>query len=161
MPANIAILGSAPSSRLLAPFDDPEWEIWACSSDNMGVLPKVDLWIEIHSLIRKAGEVPEFVQMLAQHPCVYLQEENPMFKGSRRYPIEEMLAKYGEDRLTSSAAFLMALAIERKPERIRLFGLDMTTTPEYSAQRPGMKMMIEKARLAGIDVSAPGTVVTK
>jgi hypothetical protein len=28
---NVILLGTAPSSMRLAPFGNPEWEIWACS----------------------------------------------------------------------------------------------------------------------------------
>lgn len=154
---NIAILGSAPPSRLLAPFDDvEEWEIWACSSENLGVLPRVDVWFELHSLIRKAAEKPAFVQMLSRHPCVYLQEEDPQwFVGSKRYPIERMLKKYSTDLLTSSAAFMMALAIEKKPKQIGIYGLDLATISEYANQRAGMKLMIREAEKAGILVTCP------
>src|SRR5215467_5742575 len=31
----VAIIGTAPSSRMLAPFNDPTWDIWVCSPGNM------------------------------------------------------------------------------------------------------------------------------
>src|SRR5215467_9147402 len=31
----VAIIGMAPSSRMLAPFNDPTWDIWVCSPGNM------------------------------------------------------------------------------------------------------------------------------
>src|SRR3954468_23311721 len=43
-PKKVAILGTAPSSRMLAPFNDPEWQIWSCSPGNMGCIPRFDRW---------------------------------------------------------------------------------------------------------------------
>src|SRR5713226_4715918 len=47
-PLKIAMIGTAPSSRMLAPFNDPSWKIWACSPGNMNALPRVDTWFELH-----------------------------------------------------------------------------------------------------------------
>ena len=30
-PLKIALVGTAPSSRMLAPYNDPSWKIWGCS----------------------------------------------------------------------------------------------------------------------------------
>jgi hypothetical protein len=38
----IAILGSHPATVLQAPFDDPEWLIYACSPHNLAINPPVD-----------------------------------------------------------------------------------------------------------------------
>ena len=48
-PLKVAIVGTAPSSRLLAPFNDPSWQIWVCSPGNMNTVPRVDVWFEIHN----------------------------------------------------------------------------------------------------------------
>jgi len=48
-PLKIALIGTAPSSRGLAPYKDPDWKIWACSPGNMDQLPRVDAWFEVHS----------------------------------------------------------------------------------------------------------------
>src|SRR5882672_892663 len=47
-PLKVALIGTAPSSRMLSPFNDPSWKIWACSPGNMGIMPRVDAWFEIH-----------------------------------------------------------------------------------------------------------------
>src|SRR5882724_13388828 len=48
-PLKIALIGTAPSSRMLAPYNDPSWTIWACSPGNMNALPRVNVWFELHS----------------------------------------------------------------------------------------------------------------
>jgi hypothetical protein len=46
----IAIMGSHPLTKMQAPFDDPDWKIWACSPHNFEKerLPRVDEWFENH-----------------------------------------------------------------------------------------------------------------
>lgn len=148
----IAILGSSPSQNS-APFDDPTWEIWTCSPDTVGV-PRVDFHFEIHSLesIERLGE--DHVEYLRALP-VYMQEAFPQFPHSIKYPKDEMLAEFGPHFFTSSIAYMLALAISRKPERIGLWGVDMLAEDEYDHQRPGCFRFIEIARERGIDVFIP------
>ena len=154
----IALLGAAPSSRLLAPFNDPNWEIWACSPPNFD-LPRVDAWFEVHSLKRKMNQVnkPFFDKLLA-HPRVYLNGADPefgKFPNGIAYPIEEMVAEYGEYFFTSSLAYMMAFAIKQKPDMIGLWGVDMSAAEEYGYQRAGCHFFIREAAKAGINVVAP------
>jgi hypothetical protein len=156
----IAVLGAAPSSRLLAPFNDLSWEIWACSPPNYD-LPRVDAWFEVHSLERKfsmAGNQP-WVQKLKQHPRVYVNAVDPLRKDhlplSVPYPIEKMVAKYGRWFFTSSLAYMLAMAIDYKPEVIGLWGVDMSASEEYGYQRAGCHFFIREAAALGIQVVAP------
>src|SRR5262245_26006161 len=51
-PLKIAIVGAAPSSRMLAPYKDESWKIWTFSpshtSDWSGELPRVSVFFELH-----------------------------------------------------------------------------------------------------------------
>ena len=42
-PLKVALIGTAPSSRMLAPFNDPSWTIWACSPGNQNILPRAEI----------------------------------------------------------------------------------------------------------------------
>jgi hypothetical protein len=44
----IAVLGSAPSSVLKAPFGDASWEIWACSPGAYPHLSRITQFWEVH-----------------------------------------------------------------------------------------------------------------
>lgn len=147
----IAILGSAPSSVALAPFDDPSWAIWGCSPATfVTCAPKrSDVWFELHrwqpSEPGKSGAPgtkpwfsPEFAQFLANHKGpVFMSERHESIPPSLRYPFEEIIAKYGPYFFTSSIALMLAMAIEQKPKVIGLWGVDMAATEEYAYQRPG------------------------
>lgn len=161
MAHKIAVLGAAPSSRLLAPFQEPDWEIWACSPPNYD-LPRVDAWFEVHSLRRKLLQQKTnrpFWEVLKAHPRVYVNYNDPeraaLLPDSIAYPIDQMLAKYGRWFFTSSLAYMLAMAIEQKPEQIGLWGVDMSAAEEYGYQRAGCHFFIREAERAGIHIIAP------
>jgi hypothetical protein len=160
----IALLGSAPSSRMLAPFNDPEWEIWSCSPANMD-LPRTDAFFEIHgpdtTLLQAEyntpypGQTISFVEWCKKHPRIYMQEARPEFPGAVQYPMAEMSKRFGDYFWTSSLAYMLALAIAKKPEIIGLWGVDMSAHDEYGHQRPGCHYFIQEAQRAGIQVYVP------
>lgn len=154
----LAILGSAPSSRLLAPFNDLNWSIWACSPPNYD-LPRVDAWFELHSLKRKLKpQNKPYIDVLKAHQRVYINKDDPLsgeFPDAVDYPFEEMIEIYGPDFFSSSAAWMMAFALQQKPEKIGLWGLDMSTQEEYGHQRPGLKFFIREAEKQGVKIFAP------
>ncbi len=152
----IALLGSAPSSKMLAPFNDPKWEIWACSPSNCD-LPRCDAFFEIHGLdtTLKEAQYAEFVKWCAKHPKIYMQEKRPEYPGALVYPKDEMFKEFGPYFFTSSLAYMLALAIHQKPEAIGLFGVDMSAGDEYGYQRAGCHYFIQEAERRGIDLVVP------
>lgn len=154
----IALLGSAPSSRMLAPFDNPDWEIWACSASNANVLPRSDYWFEMHATDRRTTnpKLQRYYAWLQGHDAVYMQKQDTRFPGSLEYPKEQMVAEFGNMFFTSSVAWMLALAISKKPDVIGLWGIDMAASDEYDYQRAGCHFFIHEARKRGIEIVAPG-----
>lgn len=162
----IALLGASPSLSL-APFNDPSWEIWACSDGTVGV-PRCDLRFELHDLEFLAsepryqnGRLDQYLDFL-RNCRVYLQQARPDFPNSLTYPKEEMVSKHGPYFFTSSIAWMMALALEIRspltnlpPQSIGLWGVDMATDEEYAHQRPGCHYFIEMAKRSGIQIVVP------
>ena len=71
----IALVGSAPSSVRLAPFDDPSWDIWGCSPGAYPVFAqkRVDMFFELHRweppvVGRADQQVPWFTPEYVQWP---------------------------------------------------------------------------------------------
>ena len=154
----IACLGSAPSSMMLAPVDDPEWEIWACSPPNFQQ-KRVDAWFEVHSLERKFSK-PEnapYAEVLKKHQRVYVTDpkHKEILPNSLMLPWQELVSQYGPYFFTSSLAWMMAYALMHKPDKIGLFGVDMAAQTEYGYQRAGCQYFIQKAHEMGIDVYCP------
>jgi hypothetical protein len=151
----IAVCGSAPSSRLLAPFADPNWEIWACSPQNYD-FPRIDAWFELHSLNRKLVPQNEpYHKALLAHPRVYVSAPDPRLPNGIVLNPQHLMDKFGAYFFTSSLAWMMAMAIEQKPEKIGIWGVDMSATDEYGYQRAGMHYFMQKASEAGIEILIP------
>jgi len=152
----IALLGAAPSSRHLAPFGDPDWEIWACSPPNYD-LPRVDAWFELHLLARKMIPVNRpYIEVLQRHPRVYMNAEDKQFAqfpNAIPFPFKELLDEFGPWFFTSSLAWMFAFAIVQKPEKIGLWGVDMSAVQEYGYQRAGCHFFIREAMQRGIKVT--------
>jgi hypothetical protein len=154
----IALLGSHPASMKLAPFGDVNWEIWACSPQNYAA-PRIDAWFELHSLDRKwvPGNEP-YIQVLGQHPRVYIAVPDQRIPNGIIYPKDEILSLYPKmhrGMFSSSVAWMLALAIEQKPEEIGLWGVDMAAGNEYEYQRPGCHYFMGVAEEAGIKITVP------
>lgn len=162
-PLRVAIVGTAPSSRLLAPYADPSWSIWACSPGNMNMLPRVDRWFEIHVNLHwpenehygrpylnwlKTLKIPVYAQRMYANPGGELPNATV-------YPHEEMVKEFGPYFFTSSFAWMIALAIKEGAEEIALFGVDMASRDEYILQRPGGYYFMLEAKKRGVKVGAP------
>lgn len=159
-PLKIAVLGTAPSSRMLAPFADTSWTIWSCSPGNMGNIPRFDAWFEIHgNLLWPECESygKPYIEWLKQQTCpIYMQKAQMHgIPNAVAYPMEAMVKEFGGDFFTSSFAWMMALAINTGASEIALYGVDMASRDEYILQRPGFYFFRHMARTKGIKVTAP------
>jgi hypothetical protein len=156
----IALLGSAPSSYRLAPFNDLSWEIWACSPMNYNA-PRVDAWFELHNIDRKvvAGNEP-YIHAIQNHPRVYVAHPDPRLPNGVVYPKDEVYRFFGNPQfmdsfMQSQVSYMLALAIMQKPETIGLWGIDMAAEEEYATQRPGCHFFFIEAERRGIEIVAP------
>jgi hypothetical protein len=157
-PLKIAMIGTAPSSRMLAPFNDPSWTIWACSPGNMNVLPRVDAWFELHGNLhwpecKSYGE--PYIEWLKRLTIPVYMQNQQYLPHAKTFPKEEMVAQFGRDFFTSSFAWMMAFAITQGAKEIALYGIDMASRDEYILQRPGFYYFRQMALQRGIKVSAP------
>lgn len=157
-PLKVALIGTAPSSRMLAPFNDPSWQIWACSPGNQGQLPRVDVWFELHGNLHwpeNASYGLPYIEWLKTLTIpVYMQNKNYV-PNAVVFPMEDMVKEFGRDFFTSSFAWMMALAISKGAKEIALYGIDMASRDEYILQRPGFYFFKHIAEQRGIKVSAP------
>ena len=166
MPLKVAIVGTVPTSRNLAPYADPEWEIWTCSAGNSQAqaLPRVTKWFEIHSIVDMTGEenrawsLPFYEWLKQQEFPVYMQEKNDYVPNATVFPYKRMIEMFGRAWFTSSVAWMLAFAISQMSEgdEIGIFGVDMAADQEHHTfQKPGCIRFIEIAKERGIKVSIP------
>ncbi len=143
---------------MLAPYDDPDWLIWACSTDNANKLPRVDAWFELHGDLGWANPPPwehNYIAWLNAQPFDLYVQLTELFPKGIPYPKEEMVKEFGPYWFTSTFAWMMALAITKKPEVIGLFGADMAASTEYGSQRPAIIYFSQVAAQQNIAVYAP------
>lgn len=165
----IAILGSAPSSTQLAPFNDQKWAIWCTSPSVFATVAskRSDVWFELHRWLPyspgQSGQAgtrpwfsPEFRQFLREYQgTVFMTEQQPDIPGCVRFPYKELLDEFGPYHFTSSVAWMLAYAIKQNPKKIGLFGIDMAADSEWAYQRPGCQHFIGVAKAMGIEIVLP------
>lgn len=156
----IAIVGCAPRTKYNAPFDESEWEIWALGNQ-----------IDKHKRISRIFEIHNDLSM---HPETYPEflasKEIPMIVGDqfpikrdhiKQFPLEKV-RKLMDDHLTSSVAYMMAMAILENAKEISLYGIEMDVDDsEYFYQRPALYAWKGFAESKGIKVNAPGSSLFK
>lgn len=158
-PEKVAIVGTQPSSRMLAPFNDPTWTIWGTSPGNMACLPRVDAWIEMHcnfvwpQYFKSYGEA--YLRWLNEQTFPVLAQDQRLIKRAIPYPLIDMIRRFGPYFFTSTFAYCMAYAISVGVKEMALYGVDMSSKGEYIVQRPGGHYFIQRAQEAGINVIIP------
>jgi len=158
VPLKIALVGTAPSSRMLAPFNDPTWKIWVCSPGNQGIIPRADAWFELHGNLlwpENAHYGAPYIEWLKNLKIPVYMQDQKYVPNAIVFPKDEMVREFGRDFFTSSFAWMMALAIYQGASEIALYGIDMASRDEYILQRPGFYFFKHIAEQRGIKVSAP------
>ena len=133
---------------------------------------RLDLLLQIHvpPIWRNAKNVNHhghYAWLQKPHPFpIYMQEVYPEVPASVKYPKEEIIrelipnlqreVKQGEfeqvEHFTSSAAYVIALAIYMGKKRIELAGVEMTSDTEYVRQRDGVTFWLGVATGRDVEV---------
>src|SRR4051812_44459825 len=142
---------------MMAPFNDPSWQIWGCSPGNMNVLPRFDVWFEVHGNLlwpeHKSYGEPYLEWLKGLTIPVY--SPHPLFDGVTQLPTQELLQAFGPYFFTSSFAWMMGLAMLKGAKEIALYGIDMASRDEYIIQRPGAYHFFMEGAKRGIKMTAP------
>jgi hypothetical protein len=157
-PLKVALIGTAPSSRMLAPFGDPSWKIWACSPGNMNVLPRIDIWFELHGNMHWpecAAYGPQYVEWLKKQKFPIYMQNQQFVENALTFPMIKLVREYGQYFFTSSFAWMIAFAMSSGAKEIGLYGIDMASRNEYILQRQGFYYFLDIAAKRGITVTAP------
>lgn len=151
MSKRLAIVGTCPSSKMLAPYADASVDIWACSPDNAGgVLPRITRFFEIHGDLAMPGgtDWTPYINWLNDGSYADFEvvaQDIGLFPRATRLPHEALIAQFGQLFFSSTPAWMMAMALQEGYTEIGLFGMDMSSRHEYVLQRPGMQHFIELA----------------
>ncbi len=159
MKKKLAIVGTAPSSLHLAPYNDPDYEIWGLN----GVYGYIDFpnisnftrWFELHSLEVHRDAYPDDGFFKGLKIPLVTQEVFPDYPTSVKYPLEEVLARFPRRYFTNSVSWMLALAIIEGYTDISLFGIDMAVASEYGFERPSCEYFLGYAEGMGINIHIP------
>lgn len=150
----VAIVGGSPSSQMLAPFDDLEWEIWVLGNQLKDYEGKrVSRIFEIHDDL---SDKPEgYAQwLLDQKIPLIVGTQFPASELTSLYPEAEVNALLEGEYLSSSPAYMLGFAILKGYTEVSIFGVDMAVdNHEYFKQRPEMYAWIAYAKAKGIKVT--------
>ena len=172
MTMKIALLGSAPSSVRLAPYDDPSWTIWSCSPGAYPHVRRANAWFEIHRWEKAPWFSNEYIDFMRQVPGpVYMINPVPEIPNSVAYPKDAVLSyvwghvigadgvsrpsRFNPNDFGSTLSWMLAMAIIARPKEIGLWGVDMAAGEEYGPQKDGCLSLIKIARDLGIVVTVP------
>lgn len=166
----VAIVGCA-DSKHLAPFNDPEFEIWGVNNLYPHI-PRATRWFEIHQITKQGDtylrrgnvdfrgqKVNEYLEQLGQwaktnNAPVYMQRKCDIIPTSVEFPLKEVLEKFG-NYFTNSISYQIALAILEGFQEIHIYGVDMAVDSEYHHQRPSCEYFLGIAAGLGIKVFIP------
>lgn len=158
----VAIVGGGPT-RKKAPYKDKSWDIWAFSSTH-DRYPRITRWFEIHALAdlkqqlatKKRGRrtYPNYMRFMRRLRCpVYMQRRHRSIPCSVPFPKQKVLKAFGRC-FTSTASYLIALAILEGYKVIGLWGIDLKGS-SYDRQRPAIEYLLGVAVKRGIRVVIP------
>lgn len=155
MGLKVAIVGLSDSSRRLAPWGDPEWELWGLAWDVERY--QFDRVFEMHDradLEKFYKTLPPYFDKLAMCGRVYMAEKFAEVPSSVAFPFDAVKAVCG-DYWESSIGYALSLAITEGAEEIAVYGVDMKASEEYAYQRANCEYLLGLARGRGIKVTVP------
>lgn len=161
----VAILGaSGPSCRWA---EDLPWdiELWGMNLTHRLVKKRpFQRFFQMHHRMHNAGNGHppghfgrplDHEEFLGEFPGpVYMQERDPEIPTSVEYPLREVVGRLGS-YLTSTASYMLALALYEQVDEIKLLGIYMQQGTEYEHQRPSIEYLLGAAKGMGIPVTLP------
>lgn len=144
----LAIIGLGPTHDD-APWEDETWERWGLVWD--AYVPRCHFAFDLHD--DPEVHVQRIPRMKEIGIPVYLTRGDAAIILSLSYPLEEVAALVG-DYFGSTIAYMLALAIWQRRERMDLFGVDLSEDI-YDHHRPNLEYLIGFARGRGMTVNVP------
>lgn len=148
----VAIVCGAPSSEMLAPFGNMESDVWVLGN-RCDRYPRKTRIFEIHDDLSQ--HQPDYPQWLVGLGIPLVVGDGFPIKADhvQVFPFADAEDLFGSEYLTSSSAYMVALALLEGFQRIELYGVDMAVDDfEYFWQRPCMEAWIGFAKGRGVNV---------
>ena len=157
---HVAIVGFAPSSMGLAPFDNQSIEIWGINELYIvSEVTRIDRLFELHSYERftQKDRNPNHLKWLQENKdvLIYTQRKYKDIPRSIAFPFDVIVEKTQTNYFTNSISWLIAFAVISGAKKIELWGIDMARAEEYESQRPSVEYFVGWARGLGVEVLIP------
>lgn len=166
----VAIVAFSKTTRHLAPFDDPEWEIWGLNEEyRFHWMKRWDRWFQIHpylDFMRKGNpndpKHPDWLR--AQKPCwigeprtfpIYMQDHYDDIPASVKLPLDEIQRDLGINYYCSSISYMLGMAAWLGYKEVGLYGVEMASDTEYKYQRPNGEFWIGYMMGRGVKIHLP------
>ena len=158
---SLAIVGSHPDTRELAPYDDLDFDIWLFNEapQKTEIYKRWTDCLQIHlpevyssttNWVNK--DHWEWLQQDHGDRRIYMQDVDPRVPNSVRYPIEGVRSLVPYKYLRSSPAMFLALAIYLGYQHIELYGSELSSNTEYTYQAINYSFWIGFAHGRGINL---------
>lgn len=158
----VALIGSVKSTRELAPWADPSWDIWIHNSLPPKALAgrRVDRVFDLHpphcfQTARKCGRMDYYGWLKSLTVPVYMQEKYPEIPASVRYPRERIQAEWPLVAFGSQTAWMIALALSEGYTHLGLYGIHYDAEPERDEQRRNAELWVGIAYGRDVHVVIP------
>lgn len=155
--ATVQIIGVAPSASLVPP-DTGGAERWCFNNPRMyrvrcpQALTTWTRWVNVHSREHMCRRYPDgFAWYQRQTKPILLQEAYADVPASQAFPSHELINHFQTRFFTSSAAWLIALALYQRPTAIELWGV--SPDRDYEHQKPCLAWWVWQARVLGVPVN--------
>jgi hypothetical protein len=138
----LAIVGSGPNTRHLAPFYDLEYDIWVFNeAANRDWCKRWTACFQIHpediykGHNTKDAKHWDWLQQSHSKP-IYMQEVDPLIPDGVRFPLNDAFEVAGADiqMFSTTFAYMAALAIMQGYKKVSIFGVELSAT-EYKYQK--------------------------
>ena len=157
----LAIVGCADSKDEVN-FNAADFEFWGVNNLFTNTPGPWSRWFDLHTFSHngkcwlRRGEdnfrkqpIEQYLQALQNlNIPVYMQAATPLVTNAVLYPINEILARFG-NYFTNTISYMIAFAITQEFEEIHVLGVDMAVDTEYKWQRPSCEYFIGLARGLG------------
>jgi hypothetical protein len=138
----LAIVGAEKQTRHLAPYDNPEYDIWVFNEwANAEWCRRWDALIQIHDKkiyqnLNNAKDPHHWEWLQREHgKPIYMQAVDPLVPDSVAYPLREIIAEYQTDYFRATICYAIALALYQGYEEIHIYGVELKSHAEYKSQR--------------------------
>jgi hypothetical protein len=161
----IGITGMAPDTRLDINTDEEVTEVWGMNDAHTFLTREPACWFQIHPKDWKLnkgkppgtyGRDQSHIDFLASLKVpVWMLEKDERIPYRHVYPRQQIVEMLGRDYLTSTMAYMAALALQEGADKIKFFGLNMADALEYYGQRPGLEYICGRLEQAGVEIWVP------